>query len=666
MSYLTVPRIVFSGRFQADVSTVNNDVRHYDNTAFEPIFQEPMTNEAMNGWWNPDGTGAFRLIDVQIKQSITSVGQSGAGDLATGLFLNAQINRSAAKLVDLDPQFQMGSSIWGLRVALTDGETEYMRGDYLAAPFRDLFFGRVFGMGGSGGASAKYTSVLENVEWHENASASPVLSALMAASRSNENRLSANFMTFGYIGNSSSKDFTYGNLTGSIGEWTSGSPRKFISGRRFAPVPTPAGPFANEAGIGFFDGVVDGNIVSVDLSNGLPLKTTSGEMHDLGILKLCVLKKADDLDLNRGSITPSHEEGATVSDAELVEIGEITYRDADWLMQTGGLVDFNLPSEAMGLIADHPLALISPQHTDGHNIIRIRETNGGFFVRMDDMELRVDTVAGQTVGRNTKFYATCYGFPAKSLPLRFALNPPEAGQGGSGNIKPPAPQAPIPLIGTPADAVHFNPIGQTDINGTFELSIGFDALNHPRGYIDGQIFKINYQIPYSGTSSQTVFDSHIVCHVRDAHTVPDDPDWETDVKPIMEQFGNLYPIMSKGLFSFDDEATVGKHARLLIFAFMRPLADPNHMPVTRDLSEGKRKTIVKWLTKFLSPEESTEMASITAEFFETTTVQKVDVPLDPVPVGKSSASASFGGGLLDENDGKSNAARDMLTAQSES
>ncbi|UGA40280.1 hypothetical protein JOS77_13670 [Chromobacterium haemolyticum] len=32
MSYLQFPRLAFSGQFQSDVSTVNNDPRHYDTT----------------------------------------------------------------------------------------------------------------------------------------------------------------------------------------------------------------------------------------------------------------------------------------------------------------------------------------------------------------------------------------------------------------------------------------------------------------------------------------------------------------------------------------------------------------------------------------------------------------------------------------------------------
>ena len=44
MSYLNNVRLIFSGTFQADISTVNNDVRHFDNGTFEPRFQDLQSN----------------------------------------------------------------------------------------------------------------------------------------------------------------------------------------------------------------------------------------------------------------------------------------------------------------------------------------------------------------------------------------------------------------------------------------------------------------------------------------------------------------------------------------------------------------------------------------------------------------------------------------------
>ena len=61
MSYLNSLRIHFAGTFFATPSTVNNDVRHFDNANFKPNFQLPGPGTT-NGWWNPEGDGGFKLL----------------------------------------------------------------------------------------------------------------------------------------------------------------------------------------------------------------------------------------------------------------------------------------------------------------------------------------------------------------------------------------------------------------------------------------------------------------------------------------------------------------------------------------------------------------------------------------------------------------------------
>lgn len=62
--------------------------------------------------------------------------------------------------------------------------------------------------------------------------------------------------------------------------------------------------------------------------------------------------------------------------------------------------------------------------------------------------------------------------------------------------------------------------------------------------------------------------------------------------------------MSQHLFDLADEATVVTHARHMLLAMERPITDPNYMPVTRDLSDAKRKMIVSWLTAAVAQSSS--------------------------------------------------------------
>ena len=122
--------------------------------------------------------------------------------------------------------------------------------------------------------------------------------------------------------------------------------------------------------------------------------------------------------------------------------------------------------------------------------------------------------------------------------------------------------------------------------------------DNPRGYIDGQIYQFSYAFAAAGQSIMPVFEG-ISVHVRDAFVPPQTPSWATDIAPILMQYGNLYPIMSQGLFNIADYATVTANARLLFFAFTRSIDDANYMPATRDISAAKLRMIVEWLAGFL-------------------------------------------------------------------
>ena len=144
MSYLGWPRLHFTGRFQADTSTVNNDVRHYKSDAFEPQFQKMMVgqgagnNQRTNGYWNPEGTGAWRMLGCRI----TGTAQQGKlitderDDATIGLLIAGSNDRVAGKLVDLDPQQQAVSQIWGLRIALDDLQgNRLLDSEYMVSTF---------------------------------------------------------------------------------------------------------------------------------------------------------------------------------------------------------------------------------------------------------------------------------------------------------------------------------------------------------------------------------------------------------------------------------------------------------------------------------------------------------------------------------------------------
>ncbi len=315
MSYLAPTRIHFSGYFQADVSTVNNDVRHFDNDKFQARYQKPSEDNQMNGWWNPEGSGAFRLLECRITGAVLDGDTLSPGkDPVFDMLITGSNDRVCGKLVDLDPQQQMVSQIWGLKVRLgDDARPNLLDSDYRVAPFINLWRRQKIGGGGSG--------------------------------------------------------------------------------------------------------------------------------------------------------------------------------------------------------------------------------------------------------------------------------------------RPLVPPVKIPDVGQPADAISYPLTVTSDERGKAGLCVcaSTAAPGNPRDYIDGQLYGLGYalaQLPSGYVSNPWNFISLLVWNAVD---IPDQPTWHRDIQPIMTQYGNLYPIMSRHLVDLGDYDSVVEHLAILDLAFSLPIEDPNYMPVTRDLSRAKQEMLLKWL-----------------------------------------------------------------------
>jgi hypothetical protein len=645
MSYLNNVRLVFTGKFQADVSTVNNDVRHYDNATFDPIFQDFQTKESLNGWWNPTGSGAFRLLDCRIVMAGYSDGTTvNSGDPAIGMLIGGSENRTSGKIVDIDPQWQLASALWGFDMRLTDGnERSFFAGHYRPHAFRDLWFGRMLNAqgspgGGDGAASATFQSVLEKVTWANDLKGSRALRELQEAASGG---LSVRLTTFSYIDqNPQLPDFTLGTCTGVIGPQLSGDPESFILGRRFAP----ANGTTSWNGCSYFTGHVDtaARRLFLDLSNGLQLNFANnnpakgpvapiGSLNDIGTLRAGILK--DDSVVEFSPATADNFE----------PLGEIVYQQDGWLLNTSGIASFPLTEAQLELAADHPLALAAALPLNagtGANgpfgQIAIRETAKGLFVGAEPIVHRIDA-PGESAAT---IYAARYGKPLAGAAVNTTQLGDVPGQGGGQSSGPHTPRAPIPDIGVPMNAFKIPSSVTTRPDGRATLSISADNPNNPRGYIDGQLYLIDFRIPGQGNQARSAFD-YIVTHVRDAYTVPAAPTWEHDVAPIFTQYGNLYPIMSKQLVNLSNPHDVKRHAKLLRLAFAQPMENANYMPVTRDMSRRKQEMILKFLDRIIAGEEPTLEAALARVSPSAPPRPAASPPVVDHPGGKTAAARSF-------------------------
>lgn len=582
MSYLDAPRLHFGGWFQADVSTINNDVRFFQNESFVPDYQQLNTN----GSWNPDGTGIFRFMDCAVTggyldgRALNSAGD----DPVIGMLVENADRRAPGKLVDLDPQQQMVSEIWGMQVRLLDAaRRERFSGEYRPGPFCNLWKRQQTGVPRDQQLAANYQSVLEDMAWTDSLD-SPLLRALREAG--DDGMLSIAFNVYGYGRDATIPRYTLGHVAGTIGPYRRGEPRHYVFGRQLVADPTnwPAAP---KGGLYNAQGSHDARAetLTLDLGNSFAIQDANSGLMDVGQVFVGVLN------------TNPQAAVATVDDTQVALIGPVPYREPQWYARTAGVQTFDLRRlpAASALLPDHPVVLLTPASSGSGYRVVLQESIDGQYVRADQFVFRIEP--GQT--DTLELRASRFGKPLSGTGV--ALTPTAGMMGGSGGgdtITPtPNPPAAIPDIALPAAAFSFPAQATTDAEGRARVPLAVSAAGPgmPRGYIAGQLYGVGYQLTGQpdGYLSNPLNYVSVLAYSR--HDVPAAPTWYGDVRPLFAQYGNLYPIMSRYVVDLNDYASVCTRLKALRLAFSLPMRDPNHMPVTRDLGQSDRDTILRWL-----------------------------------------------------------------------
>ena len=645
MSYLNPLRLHFSGSFQAAVPTVNNDPRHYDNANFQPSFQEEAAGTEPNGWFNPRGSGDWRLFDCAVTAAFLADGSPAGttastpagstastptGTIADSGTLNGDPVLSArvadtdgsapAKIVDLDPEQQMVSMIFGLEVRIVSAAgATLLSGRFEPAAFTDIWDrglgaepagagtnGEPAPLPGDLAASAMYQSVLTGLEWGD-ISASPFLGQLRAATA--DGIASIKFNVDGINLDPASPRFLMGRIVGTIGPAVAGEPRHFVRGRQFmaaAGRDPRASFFAPASGINFCAGVVDHATrrVYLDLGNALPTDGPGGPLRDLGDIMLCLPPAPPARPAPAPTPTPRSQSPAAPPSPPPTSrfprpIGTLPaadYAAPAWYATTAGIAAFPpgrpLTDDELAAAQTSPLTLYAP--CAGVWTLAIGEPANGLFVRADQFVFRLNPGDEADVD----LYATRFGQPNAGAGV---LVVPVPGQLQRGGLAPPT--------ATPADAIVFDSRLVTDETGRARLTIRAGDPGRPRGYIDGQVYAL-YPVleetlgpvlgPVLGPGHARPYPfnqwNYISVLAWSDFAPAEPPTWYGDIEPILRQYANLYPVMGDFLDLGDYDAVCAR-AGLLALAFGLDIADPNSMPVTRDLSRVKRAAIVRWLSE---------------------------------------------------------------------
>ena len=571
MSYLDVPRLVFFGQFHTDPSTVNNDPEHFDTDAFEPNYWKTGTADNLNGWWNPKGTGTWRCHNVVITSATYADGTtctSSVHDPLIGANVRDANDRVAGRLVDLDPEQQMISQLWGLQLRIEVPRTPLgCGGALLHTGFSDIW-ARFPGGNGDGMFSASFQTVIED-PWWGTVDGSRALTELRAAyeAAGEGAALSVRLVVDGWDGDATSPSFMCGRMSGAIGVSPAREPRRLVAARRFDAPAAPPGSAPstfNGGSAQLVAGSEDGRrpaVLTVDLGNSLAASALAGAFADAGDIEVALL-------------------GPPSSAPTL--LAPIPYREGDWYQTTSGIVSVPLTAADAETAAAAPIAIVE---TPSCSAV-LSEAPDGIWVRADENVFRMNP--GDELA--TTLYATKFGAVLAGQPVSLALDPSNV------QMQQVAGPIPGPPTGVPPSALAVDASVATDDRGRAEVVLRASDPGNPRGYIDGQVYGVTYGAgtapPPPGAVQNT--SSLLNVLVWSGVEVPEQPTWLRDIEPIFTQYAYLYPVM-KPIVDLADYASVVQRRELLLESFTRTIDDPGFMPVTRDLSAAKRDMIVRWL-----------------------------------------------------------------------
>lgn len=573
MSYLNDVRFSFAGTFQAAVSTINNTSTNYNKD----------TTEETNPAWNPDGNAFWRFLDCTVQSAHTGSGPASGDPILQSSFDSVD-QPAPGKLVDLDPQQQSVSQVWGMSLQLgTSGGENSFAGNFEPVAFCDMWSRREDPQG-SPWLSAFYQSVLTDVSWGN--LTSPVLRALEGLS-SDTLSIKFNVDLYNWFngttqqappGFPSEPGFTYGRVVGTVGPYLPNEPAHFVSGRllRSRESSTPGFYFAPCAVSQTLDKVF------VDLGNSVPT-LWSGEVDpDQGNLRLAVLNPTSRLDRVAGAVAA--KSGVLPGPTQYIFPQPLDYAD---YTTNAGVQAVDLDSALISTVLFNPLAIVEVDSGGNYLRTRLQEGKDGWFVRADQFVFRMNPTDASGSNPNhatARLQVTKFGAPQSDVTIN--LDKSAIGTGD------PALEAlTIPTSVT------------TGADGWAEVQIQAANPGYPRPTleIDGQVYAIEFALDVPNPTDAAYVDPWLFISVQiytdwaqQANDF-DAPTWDGDVQSVLNQYGVLYPFMKNpiGIDLGNYQSVVDNIDNILAFMNFAQ-SDPRHMPVTRDMSRSRLQLIENW------------------------------------------------------------------------
>jgi len=564
MSHLDVPRIYFAGRFMARPPTGNNNLPNYDPAV---VLQTAVAGASGDAEWHPRGTGEFRFISCAITgitdetyQTLaanTVPGQPATTHPLLGVPIETAAVDSSPKMVDLDPEQQNCPEIFGLRVTIMDIYGNPMLCGLIDPPptARDIW-SRIHGEPGDWGRSGVFQSVLTKI-----VTQGAVPAPLPEMLRRGNNRLSVKFVTDDFGAGVEDANRTYlitdpnfatGRLVGIIGPAGDDEPAGYVAARRLLPtadktVTCAPAPFTINQ---------PSRKLTIDMSNSIQWQQTP-QWHAGEAVQ--------------GTFFAAYRDPSK----QIVHIGgALTYSKAAY-ESTACIFDRDVTDAQIAVLRNRPLIIaLAGQAVE---VAALAEHADGICVESEPLVARLN--AGETA--TVEVRARKFGVSLPGYKVSWGFERANAWNN------------------TPAGGVSFDKEIVTGANGraTFHLTAKpLGNLPAERKHIDSQVYFLGgpwdntHRGNAPGAMGSTASLSVLVFNAGD---VIADPRWQ-HVQPVMQQYMRLYPGM-RAILELATLSVVREHKDKMIEVLSHQITEPNYMPVTRDLPEFRRQTLLNWL-----------------------------------------------------------------------
>lgn len=664
MSYLDCPRLHFSGLFYTGPSTINNITENYTpSVELELSPPAPPDEYDMSGnvsGWNPMGVAQWWLEECTVLSAVGLAGaEVDASDAVMGALVQSPSPKTPmsdgqggfydiAKMVDLDPDQQGRSALYGVRIAVTLPNGAGLQGLLTVPELRQLN-GRIAQRVGSWVAVGNWMGTLQDVQWSGDISRSQLLTDLKAASALGL----AVKMTVDLHQNNTGNIFTsgdmfcYGRVLGSIGPALAGELAQVVPGRCLqtfvapAPTTTPTPAVTTDAAVQTPRRVMQGRdrVVAqmaalADQSDAFsieaaPAKPPRPWNPAFALIRQPAAQSLLSIDIGGciflNSQTSTTNPSGFVSDGKFVVDSGITV--GVWNLASKTFVPFQ-----NGNISIQPQYQLLTSTPKTCNLVK----NSGVFTipltAADGDSYETNPLAIQVNGTTV---AQEYD-NGSWMDVSVSSQRLECGGGQSGQAQIMVRAFGNPMVGVEppvtVDVQLFqwilvngnwvNPqnfpdstdvglvIGKTDADGLAEIAVNVNvpdiALPGIRQPLDSQIYYISLSDADGNGIGDGASNATITVLLWNAFTAPANPTWSNDIGPIFSAYARLYPGM-KARLDISDEATVKGFASGILNNHMNvPFTDPAYMPVTRDLSPSKMALIVNWLTQVAQQQSASD------------------------------------------------------------